>query len=258
MEHLVDYHVHLLGHQDRQATEQSIRLFLDAATAKGLSEIGFADHDMYWHEMNLDLVRTVAAEYPQLNVLAGVEVDYRLGDEARIGQLLREFPLDFAIGSVHEIESWVFDIPGQEARFQEWDYDELYRAYFKLVANAARSGLFTTIGHLDLIKIFGIRPCADIRELADEALTAMAEHGVVMEINTNGRYKPVGEFYPEKSLVEEAKARGIAITLGSDAHFPELVGRDLPAALIMLQDCGVKSITGFRQRQPIMYPIPGK
>ena len=255
MTYLVDYHVHLIGHQDRQPTEQSIRSFLNAAQAKGLSEIGFADHDMYWDQLDFELIRKVAADYPELAVKVGVEVDYRRGDEDKIRKMLKEFPLDFAIGSVHEIDGWIFDIPGQESRYQAWHPDDLYRAYFELVDRAAQSGLFTTIGHFDLIKLFGIRPKTDILELADVALNSIAKHELVLEINTNGKYKPVGEFYPERRLWEEAQARGIAITLGSDAHFPELVGRDVQEVLGMLKGYGVDAITGFSRFQKMAHPV---
>jgi len=252
---MLDLHVHLVGHNDREANQENIRAFLDVASRMGLKEIGFADHDYYWDQMNLPLIREVAKEYPHLAVRIGIEAEYRPQDEERIKDLLAQFPFDFAIGSVHEINGWAFDIPEEETLYRTKDPDELYRSYFEVVTRAARSGLFTTLGHFDLIKIFGVRPRTDILALADEALTTVAEHGLVLEVNTNGKYKPVQEFYPERRLMEEIQRRGIDFTLGSDAHCAEVVGRDIDEASQLLHQIGVHSLAGFARLDKISYSL---
>ncbi|MDR3600667.1 MAG: histidinol-phosphatase HisJ family protein [Desulfosporosinus sp.] len=252
---MLDLHVHLVGHNDREANRENIRAFLDEASRRGLKEIGFADHDYYWEQMNFPLIREVAKDYPQLNVRIGLEAEYRPNEEARIKHLLEQFPFDFVIGSVHEINGWAFDIPEEEQKHWEQDADVLYQRYFDVVTQAASSGLFTTIGHFDLIKIFGVRPRTDILVLAAEALTAVAKHGLVLEVNTNGRYKPVQEFYPEQCLREEIQRRGIDFTLGSDAHCAEVVGRDLDEGIELLRQMGVHSIVGFLRLNKVRYSL---
>ncbi|MHB1652098.1 MAG: histidinol-phosphatase HisJ family protein [Desulfitobacteriaceae bacterium] len=252
---MLDLHVHLIGHQDRRADSAAIRDFLTMARAQGLKEIGFADHDLYLDELNLPLIREVAGEFPDLRVRVGLEVDYRPGEEHKLRDSLGTFPFDYVLGSVHEIARWAFDAPGQENHHREQDPDGLYRHYFSLVAQAARSGFFTTLAHFDLVKIYGVRPKTDILELADEALTSTFTAGCAIEVNTNGRYKPVREFYPEERLLQEIARRGIPITLGSDAHEAKIVGRDLPEVVKTLQSMGVRSVVGFEQRKQVIYPI---
>lgn len=248
-------HVHLLGHNDREANRETIRAFLDVASRKGLKEIGFADHDYYFEQMNFSLIREVAKDYPHLAVRVGLEAEYRVDDEGRIKQLLDQYPFDFVIGSIHEMNGWAFDMPDQEGVHQNKDPDELYRDYFEVVTRAASCGLFTTIGHFDLIKIFGIRPKTDILTLADKVLTVVAERGLTLEVNTNGRYKPIQEFYPERRLMEEIKRRGIGFTLGSDAHCAEVVGRDLDEASQVLRQIGVHSVIGFKRFDKVHYAL---
>ncbi|MBC2721408.1 histidinol-phosphatase HisJ family protein [Desulfosporosinus sp.] len=252
---MLDLHVHLLGHKDREANRETIRAFLDEATRRGLKEIGFADHDYYWDQMNFPLIREVAKDYPNLAVRIGFEAEYRPHEEDRIKNLLHQFPFDFVLGSVHEFDGWIFDIPEEEHMHHKKDADEFYARYFEVVTLAAKSGLFTTIGHLDLIKVFGVRPRRDILTLADEALTAVEERGLVLEVNTNGRYKPVREFYPEQRLMEEIQRRGIEFTLGSDAHSAENVGRDLEEASQMLREIGVQSVVGFSRLDKVSYTL---
>jgi len=250
---LIDLHVHMLGHKEREATAEVVKSFLDAAVARGLREIGFADHEYYLEDMNLPLIREVAREYPDLQVRIGVEVEYRLGEEGRIKELLAEFPFDYAIGSVHEMGGWIFDIPSEERAHWERDADDLYREYFALVARAARSGLFQTLGHLDLIKIFGVRPRSDVLALAAEALNEAAAHACAVEINTAGRYKPIGEYYPEPKLIAEIARRGLSFTFGSDAHQAEHVGRDWPGACEQLQAAGIAKVVSFASKDKVVY-----
>jgi len=252
---MLDLHVHLLGHNDREANRENIQVFLDEATQRGLKEIGFADHDYYWDQMNFPLIREVAKDYPHLAVRIGIEAEYRPHEEGRIKNLLEQFPFDFVIGSVHEFDGWIFDIPEEEHMHRKKNADEFYGRYFEVVTLAAKSGLFTTIGHFDLIKVFGVRPGKDILTLADEALTTIAEHGLVLEVNTNGRYKPVQEFYPERRLIEEIQRRGIEFTLGSDAHCAENVGRDLDEASQLLRQIGVQSLFGFARLDKVGYSL---
>lgn len=252
---MLDMHVHLTGHEDRLATAENIREFLEQARRMGIKQIGFADHDYYYKELNLPLIREVAEEYPDLKVAIGLEVDYRPEDETKIRILLEKFPFDFVIGSVHEMNGWIFDLPGEEATHRVKDPDKMYREYFEWVEMAAASNLFTTIGHFDLIKLFGVRPDTDILKLAEAALDRIQEKGLVLELNTAGRYKPVGEYYPEVKVIEEIKRRGIPMTLGSDAHRAEQVGRDLASAAQLLKDLGIKEIVGFKCGQTEYYPL---
>ncbi len=252
---MLDLHVHLLGHNDREANRENIRAFLDEATRRGLKEIGFADHDYYWKQMDFPLILEVAEDYPNLAVRIGFEAEYRPHEEERIKNLINQFPFDFVIGSVHEFDGWIFDIPEEEHMHRKKDVDDFYARYFEVVTLAAKSGLFTTIGHLDLIKVFGARPGKDILTLADEALTAVAEQGLVLEVNTNGRYKPVQEFYPERRLMEEIQRRGIGFTLGSDAHCAENVGRDLDEVSLLLRQIGVQSVVGFAKFDKVSYSL---
>jgi histidinol-phosphatase (PHP family) len=192
-----------------------------------------------------------------MRVRIGLEVDYRPEEEGKIKELLARFPFDYVIGSVHEMNGWIFDIPGQEVAHRERDADKMYEEYFSWIEMAAASGLFTTIGHFDLIKIFGVRPKTDVLKLADAALTRIQENGLVLELNTAGRYKPVGEFYPEVKIIEEIRRRGIPMTLGSDAHQAALVGRDLEEASHLLARHGINQLVGFNQREKVYYPLLG-
>ena len=54
--------------------------------------------------------------------------------------------------------------------------------------------------------------------------SAVAESGVVIEINTAGLYKDVEEIYPAPLFLQLAFEAGVPLTINSDAHAPEEVG----------------------------------
>lgn len=253
---MLDYHVHLIGHRDRQATKANICSFLATACHLHLNQIGFADHDLYWEDLNFKLIRETAGEYPQLQVRVGLEVDYIPGKEEEIAAEIASYPFDYVIGSIHQMNGWTFDYQGEELKHLRRDPDSLYQEYFALVEKAAASGLFDIIGHFDLIKLFKVRPRTDVRILASKALEAVKDNGLVLELNTNGRYKPVQEFYPEYKLLESIAKIEIPLTLGSDAHEPKNVGRDIPEACYLLKSLGVHHVTGFRQRSKTFIALP--
>jgi histidinol-phosphatase (PHP family) len=130
--------------------------------------------------------------------------------------------------------------------------DEAWRRYFDVLAAAARSGLFDSLSHPDLVKIFGERaPSFDYGSVAD----AIADAGVAVEVSTAGLRKPVRELYPHPDLLAACRERGVPVTLGSDAHSPEFVGRDFDRARELLRSAGYESLTVFERRRARQEPL---
>lgn len=246
---LVDYHTHLLGHQHRRGTADDIREFLTQAVKKNISEIAFTDHDRYHDIFNFDLIREVAKEFSELDVRTSVEMDYRPGKEAEIGEFLQELDLDFAIGSVHEIEGWPFDHPDYIEEFNKWEIDDLYSKYFEIINRSVESGLFEVIGHIDLIKLFGHRPEEDVVKLITPTLELIADKDLVIEVNSNGMNKNVEEFYPAYSILEKAYQLDVKVTMSSDAHRAERVGEYLDEIREILLNIGYSEIAVFENRE---------
>ena len=110
--------------------------------------------------------------------------------------------------------------------------------YLELVGDAAETGAFTILGHLDLAKKFGYRPSRLLTAELDRLVERVARAGVLVEINTAGLHKPVGEAYPAPHILERLCAAGVNITFGSDAHRPSEVGRDFAHAAELARAAG--------------------
>jgi histidinol-phosphatase (PHP family) len=186
----------------------------------------------------------VAARGRGLPVKLGLEVDYVPGLEQETRELLAPYPWDYLLGSVHFIGG--LSVDGEDDLLVDAvGVEEAWRLYFETLAAAARSGLFDSLSHPDLVKIFGARaPSFDYGPAAD----AIADSGIAVEVSTAGLGKPVHELYPHPAFLAACKARDIPVTLGSDAHSPEVVGRDFDQALVLLRSTHYKTVTVFDQR----------
>lgn len=242
---LVDYHVHALGHADREHTLENLIPYLDTAQEKNLGEIGFADHDRYLERLNFSLYKELQKLYPKINIRVGLEIDYFPGKLEEIKKIRSSYPFDYCIGSVHYVDDWMFDADKYKEKFQEWNIDDLYVRYLSLVVGAAKTGLFPLIGHLDLLKIFGHKPTKSLKDTFWSYLQELEKTGVVVELNTNGWYKPVNELYPAPELIELCFEANLPITLSSDAHQADQVGRDVDKALSIAKKAGYTKISTF-------------
>ena len=202
-----------------------------------------------------DLLRGAAAA--GLPVRLGLEVDYFPGCEGAIRTVLASAPFDYAIGSVHWLGTWGFDLLGVDGLWDGHDVDAAYRDYFTMLGRAARSGLFRVMAHPDLIKVMGHRPspALPIDSLYDEVAAAFAAGGAAVEVSTAGLRKPVGELYPAPALLRACFRRGVPLSLASDAHRPEDVGLDFDQAVALARDCGYREVLTFAGGRARAVPI---
>jgi len=268
---IVDYHMHL---RDRHGSEPGGRYRLDRlerhveqARRAGVDEIGITDHgyhfrqgdaiwDVPWMQERCgdDLDEYVATieegKRRGLPVKLGLEVDFLPQRVCELAALLGQYPWDYLLGSVHFVGGRSVDM---DATFAD---DAGWRAYFAALAEAASSGLFDVLSHPDLVKFFGLRPEQSVvDELHDAAAAAIARADVCVEVSAAGLHKPVGEIYPDASLLRQCRELGVPITLASDAHEPEHVGRDVDRAAAHARAAGYDTVTVFEGRHRRQEPL---
>ncbi len=254
---MIDYHMHsyLCRHG-----EGEIFQYVESAIAKGVTEIGFAEHipipelDDPTGRMPFDdwetYVSDVAAaqgNYPEIKIRLGIEADYLPPHMAYIEHFLGQYPFDFVIGSVHFVGDWDFSNPALAHRLDEIGVNTLHTRYYTLIEEAVQTGLYDVIGHLDLPKRIA-RPTINVSDNINRALQAVRKAGVALDVNTSGLRK-AGELYPKKDILEQAFDLQIPVVLGSDAHKPDEVAADFPATIQMLKEIGYSQSCVFTQRQ---------
>jgi histidinol-phosphatase (PHP family) len=164
-----------------------------------------------------------------------------------VRDLAAMYPWDFFLGSVHYLGEFNVDATAEDWRTE--DVDARWREYFDVWTQAARSRLFDSLAHPDLPKKFNFRPKADFTNVYEDALRAVADSGIAIEVSTAGLRKPCKEIYPSEQFLRIAHRFNIPITLGSDAHVPQDVGADFGKAVALARTCGYSKIARFTMRK---------
>jgi histidinol-phosphatase (PHP family) len=269
---IVDYHMHLRDPEERiDHTVEAVERFVEQAGKRGIDEIGFTEHIYYFEQTRrfwtetyqlercvYDLDRYVEAvaegKRRGLPVKLGLEVDYAPGSERELADLLAGYPFDYLLGSVHFVDGFAVD--SEPGLVEKLGPEEAWRRYFVWLRNAARSGLFDSLSHPDLVKHHGPRARPEsVVWLHEETADAIDAAGVCIEVSSAGLHKPVGELYPDQQLLTACHERGVPITLASDAHVPQNVGRDLDRAIAYAREGGYETVTVYEARNAHQEPL---
>lgn len=164
-------------------------------------------------------------------------------------KLIAENDFDFVLGSVHFLGPRGQERPLFGPEYGKDELESLYESYYLAIADSAKSGMFDIISHCDIIKKFGSFTSKRVDELIVEAMTQIKRAGVCIEINTSGLRKPEKEVYPGERILSIARELQIPLTIGSDAHSPEDVGRDFDAIYDLVEAYGRGKISLFNKRK---------
>jgi histidinol-phosphatase (PHP family) len=267
----LDAHLHTDLSPD---SDVPIDVYAAAALERGVAELAITDHVDFepgapafgytTFEDRERVVRQAAERWGPRGVAIrfGVELTYDRTWESDIRDHLARHAYDFTIGSVHDrVRS-----PYHASSVRTWvagrSLAEIIEPAFSEVEAAARSGLFDTLGHLDVVKRYlhpHVSPgdLAAAPELYEPILRALVESGTALEINTSGLRHPVAETYPATHIVARFRELGgRAVTVGSDAHRRDHFGWGLADGYNEAGAAGFDALTFRRGGGRVSVPIP--
>ncbi len=206
-----DGHVHL---ENGPLSVDYVWEFVNAAVDKGLKHLQILDHThrfyefapMYrdvieadprqkaWFEKKqvnsiqdyIDLIEACRQEEFPIDVTFGLEVCWADFRKDFLKDRLSVYPWDFLVGSVHSVQGRLYDMDGWSREIL-WDVEPsewIYRQYYDQLASAITSGLFTQIGHPDVVKMYQYDPGYDLQEEYDRISCLANEYSVMLEENT--------------------------------------------------------------------------
>lgn len=230
------------GHADM---ETMVRGAVDA----GLRYYGFSPHGPIDIpspcNMRLADVAAYAAEAERLRqkyagdiaLFTGMEVDYLAPGQGPASPAVRDYGLDYVIGSVHFVpapDGTFADTDGPAERFRTYvndifggDLRYVVDTFFAQTRDMVREGGLDIIGHFDKIAQNASTMEPDIESQAwfgrqlDDTIDCILASGVAVEINTKARARH-GRFFPHTRLWQRLKQAGVTILVNSDAHDPAL------------------------------------
>jgi histidinol-phosphatase (PHP family) len=259
---LINTHCHTkyCGHGEGEVAQ-----YVDEAAQAGLTLLAFTEHfplskafdpDEYLsvtpakmpaYETALESEIARAAKiYPQLEIISGLEMDYLGQDEDRNLSNVDFSKYKFILGSVHFVDKWAFDDPAErDAWLQTGAADRIWRRYIDLWCSVAADKTlpYDCMAHPDLAKKFGYYPTFDLAPEYARMAEAAREGERMVEVNTSGAYYDCKDTFPTLDLLREFNHAGVPCTVGTDAHKPQNVARDIRAAYAKMAEAGYKKVT---------------
>jgi histidinol-phosphatase (PHP family) len=237
-----------------------LELYAAQAAERGVREIAITDHldfmpgapayqyTSYKHREQV--VRDAAERWAgKVTIRFGVELTYESRYQDQIREHLATHSYDYSIGSVHGMSDGPYDRSRLASFVAGKSLAEATAPYFAEVAAAIRSGLFDTLGHLDMIKRwlvpwFSAADFAAIPEVYEPLLVALVEGGTALEVNASGLRHPTGETYPGPWVVARFRELGgRRVTVGSDSHLPNCFAFGIEEACEIVAAAGFDRLT---------------
>ena len=235
--------------------------------------IGFSEHSPLpfdnassIRQENIDSYITdteqVKKEYKgRLNVFRALEMDFIPGMSDNFDYWRQRCKADYLIGSIHLVkpehgdELWFTDGPDYhiyDQGVQDYfgrDIRKAVRQFFHQTNQMITSQSFEIIGHFDKIRMhnrnrFFTDEDKWYRELIDETVSLIKEKGLVVEVNTRGKYKGrCDEFFPDGYALEKVRENNLQVTVSSDAHQPGEICKLFSDAETRLREMGFPALT---------------
>lgn len=245
---------------------------MKSALEQGVAIYGFSTHspvpfDNVWSITDervadyMDEVNELKEQYAgQIELYLGMEVDYIPGVTGLNELFISELGLDFSVGSIHFIEQFAdgtpWEIDGLQSTFDKGlqeifdnDIKAAVKRYYALTRQMIQEATPDVVGHLDKIKMHNSKqPYFNetddwYRDAVIETLDTIAAKGIIMEVNTRGKYKKATvDFYPSNWVLQEAFARNIPVQINSDSHHPREITNNFKEAAELLLATGYQTV----------------
>jgi histidinol-phosphatase (PHP family) len=255
----IDYHVHTDNSFDCKIP--MIEMCAQAVKV-GITDIAFTDH-FNNHLLDIDLgfydpdrffddIDFCRAKFPELNIVAGIEVGEPHRWSRKVRPVLERYPYDLVMGSLHWVDkenmfnaNYYRSRPAQQA----------YGKYFAEMVKMIEHGGFDVLAHVDLPKRVGHDVYGDFNTHAYEdairpVWQACIKHNITPEINTKGLRLPLSQLHPTtEALCWYAEMGGQRLTIGSDSHRPDSIGHGIEEARQSALSAGLTHVCQFRSRK---------
>jgi histidinol-phosphatase (PHP family) len=177
-----------------------------------------------------------------MKIMMGLEVDFSPHYEARVGEYVNQEEWDILLCSVHELEDGS-DI--EKTRAKQLDPAEarnLWFEYLRLERIALESNFvpFSVLTHPVRMSRGTNRVPDEVDDLLLDLARTARRRNKALELNGND----LG-YAPElvRRLAKACSKAGCKVSLGSDAHYPKDVFRNMTDAMALVEEFGLGALT---------------
>ncbi len=264
---MFDYHTHSSFSSDADHSMENMVL---GAISLGLKEMAITDHIDYDYadpSIDFDLDhQAYVAEIHRLRQIYGDRITLRHGLELglqphiadRCARLVAAEKPDFVLCSIHtcrRLDLYRGEFYRNRTPAEAWE-DYLHELH-TIIRNYQA---YCVLGHLDILRRYDAGAAAFPKESLKHQFTdifkELIRNGKGLEVNTSGYRNPDEMPLPSWELLKwYHEAGGEILTLGSDAHAPDVLAYRFPETLERLKDMGFKSICTFEAMEPTFHLI---
>ncbi len=260
----MDFHTHTNYSPD---SKTDMKKSILTAIEKNITDLAFTDHVDFDADIDSGIgdwdfdrnkyeeeIKFYQAKFEdQINLYHGLEIGVQPHLTDRNRDVVKMNQYDFVIASLHSVERR--DLYHKKYFENHSDIDAI-RIYFESYFESVKTFKdYSVLGHLDLY----VRYKEELENVAFhkysdhvEALLRMViEDGKGIEINTGGYRYGLKYANPNRSFLELYKElKGEILTIGSDAHTPDFLGRKYDETVHLLKEIGFKYVSIFEQLKP--------
>lgn len=270
---LCDLHIHSNNSFDAENTVEEL---CESALSSGLGVIAVTDHceaefinagdncefgsfDRQIPKSLSDIAMAAEKYRGRLKVLRGLELGEPMHDPAQTEKALAYGELDFTLASVHNLRGrddfYYMD-------FDSVDINLILREYFEELAETASFDRFDSLAHLTYPIRYIFERTGEFPDLSlfyaqiDNIFNILIKNNKALEINVSGLFKPMNQTLPDLPLVKRFRELGGKyITVGSDAHTADMVGKGIEEGLRIAKLAGFEHYAYFEDHKPVLIEI---
>ena len=269
---LCDFHTHTNFSFDG-APHSTPDALCRRALEAGLSHIAITDHcdvngevegiySLYDADAAWDAMLAAKEKYKgKLNLVLGIELGNAHQYPGYAREVLARHPYEFVIGSLHNLR----DVPDFcMLKFEKMTQPHIHRLFDRMLDETAEMLTFDgidTLGHITYIhryitlagQTFDFKP---YKEKIIDIYRTLVDKQIALELNVSTLWKGLGVSMPTMELLGWYKdVGGELITIGSDAHAPENIGKSIRKGYALLATVGFTHVMAKENGQRIMLPI---
>ena len=273
-----DYHVHTEYSDD---SIYPLEVVIKDAIRMNMDEICITDHVDYGIKYDWDCGQEILyrndeplanVDYPRY--MAEIkELQYRYSDKIAIKTglefgiqmhtipqykaLFQRYPFDFIILSIHQVEDQEFWTQNFQRGRTQQEYNERYYEEMLNVVKAYKN--YSVLGHMDLITRYdenGVYPFEKIKPFVEEILKIVIKDGKGIELNTSSHRYGLKDTTPSVEILKLYHKLGVRIlTIGSDSHKPEHLGKYIEDGKMLLKDLGFRSFCTYEKMHLVFHKL---
>jgi histidinol-phosphatase (PHP family) len=263
--------------------KENMRLFVEKAAELQFNHLGFSPHAPISDEYDFTLTETdipaylkevelFQKQYPQLQILKGMECDYIPNITKDFLYYKNQYGLDYIIGGVHLVkvpnsdEVWFIDGPKREtydkgiAHFFNNNIQKAVSCFWEQTFEMIETQKFDVIAHFDKIKMHNQERFFKENEdwyikLVNHAIELIIKTNLIVEINSRGIYRMrCKDFYPSDYILKQLAVAKVPMIISSDAHKAEELALYYEEAKAKLRGFGIETLVILENKnwQPVI------